>query len=70
MTLYEEIVERMDEVVEHMGTLKDQKRIAVRIPLEMHSKIKANAAYKNITYGSYVLRALSKELALDKDRGL
>jgi len=70
MTLYEEISERIEEVSEHIGKIKDKKRLATQLPSEMYNKIKANAAYKNISIRTYVLRALAKELALDKDRGL
>jgi hypothetical protein len=70
MTLYEEVIERIDEVGEHISGMKDKKRLATQMPAEMYNRIKANAAYKNISIRTYVLRALAKELALDKDRGL
>lgn len=58
------IAERSKKSVE-----PEYKRIAVDIPIEMHNTIKAHAAFKNIKFREYVLRALTKELALDKDLG-
>lgn len=67
---YDEVVENIDELSKKIRNIKDKKRVAVWIPTDMHVKIKANAAYRNIDFRDYLIRALAKELALDKDLGL
>ncbi len=46
--------------------MKDSKRLVVELPLSIHQEIKVHAAKHNITMARWVLRALAKEMALEK----
>lgn len=67
---YARVVEDLAGIAEREEEVQAKKRLVIEVAPSVHKKIKANSAYRNITYKNYVLEALGKELALDKDRGL
>ena len=66
---YARIVEDLVGIAERSDEVQAKKRLVIEVSANIHNKIKANALYKNMKYRDYVLRALAKELALDKDLG-